>query len=215
MNACDSLRLYLSLLNELDGNDLISYMKDLGTLKLKLGLDNYYNCNDILNYLLQGCDFEDEIILLTAEYFYDKEDCGPGECYNLSGKLANKLIKYGINAERVGGYFQLNEINKWKSDLDEIDSRFLYHNDILRPIHHWVKIYKDDGSYKILDLTSDQFNNELYEELPKTGSCYSKNKLVVYDYPNKLWNYHELTLHELLDNDSYRYNSDEDLSDND
>lgn len=213
MYNCGNLITYLSVLgNDIIDEVLINNILDINKLIFLLDIPSSINsnCNDILEYLLQGCGFTDEIILLIAEDISNNEDCSSGECYNISVLLTNKLREYGIDAKNVGGYFQLDGIDKIHSDIDLIESRYLYHNDIMRPIHHWVKINLGNDQYKILDLTADQFKNELYDELPQTNSCYSnklnQNYSIVYDTLENLPMYHELTKEEMRVNDLYVIN---------
>jgi hypothetical protein len=95
-------------------------------------------------------------------------------CLDVSRYLRNQLIKNGYKAIVVQGTFAVDEPNmEYCEDLDqdnEDDAKAIYN-----PLHYWVEV-----NGKILDLTADQFNDEIENELDKMPEIvfgeYAKNK---------------------------------------
>lgn len=95
-----------------------------------------------------------------------------------------ELHKYGINANLVEGYVQLDEVDLYS---EEAINRFVYNDDIFKAVHFWVGV-----NSKILDLTANQFAKELVEILPSMSSCFNKKQYdIMYGNPDS---YHRLSI---------------------
>jgi len=93
----------------------------------------------------------------TLKYYGDLR----AVCLDVSRDLKNELIKNGYKAIVVQGTFSIDNPNmEYCEDLDlddEKDAEAIYN-----PLHYWVEV---EG--KILDITSNQFNDEIENELDK------------------------------------------------
>ncbi len=79
-----------------------------------------------------------------------------GKCETVAAELAAELKKYGVNAKHVIGWFTLDEPN-----ADRYANSLYTSEDDYKVEHDWVAI---EG--KILDITSKQFRDDVYIEIP-------------------------------------------------
>lgn len=104
-----------------------------------------------------------EVQKRLLNYYCDVEDeqCLRKKCLEASRKLRDELIKNGYNAHVVRGTFRVdNPDPEACSEMDVNDySEAEMEEAKYNPLHYWVEM-----GTTIIDITANQFNNELEEE---------------------------------------------------
>ena len=104
---------------------------------------------------------------------YGDEECLRETCLPSSRDLKKELIKYGYQATITQGVFRVD--NPDTKAVSQMDVDGLTEEEIedakYNPLHYWVEV-----DNLIVDITADQFNNELEDEImhPITIGTYSE-----------------------------------------
>lgn len=105
----------------------------------------------LTNFLSQN-----DIVSAIAERVSNKHPDVSGKCEVIAEELSKELKKYGVNAKHVIGWFTLDE-----PSADRYASSLYTSDDDYKVEHDWVVV---EG--KILDITSKQFRDDVYIEIP-------------------------------------------------
>jgi len=85
-------------------------------------------------------------------------------CLDVSKELKQELINNGYDAVVVQGKFEIdypNEQHYNELDVDDFENEEYMGKEMYTPLHYWVEV---DGI--IVDITADQFNDELNGNMP-------------------------------------------------
>jgi hypothetical protein len=110
-------------------------------------------------------------------YHCDSEDeqCLRALCLEASRELRDEYLKNGINAIVVQGTFYVDNPNE---NFDEEYDDETYNN----PLHYWVEI-----NGEIIDITADQFNDELDGETMEGITIGGYSELTRYTVSRRGW----------------------------
>lgn len=110
-----------------------------------------------MNYSYILKEYFEELIMLSAKTIREKAIKEHTDlkamCYEISLELSNELKKHSIDSKVIKGSFYIDtpDESQYEDDIDEDEMR-------LAP-HFWVEV-----NNKILDITADQFQDEVEGE---------------------------------------------------